>query len=80
MGSEMDYRAEILPIGPSFTDPLLVPDASRDASSTACAAYRLHAITLALPIAALVTGQRSAAPLTGAFGLGRPGRRPRRHL
>lgn len=70
----------MLPIGPPLADSLLVPDANRDASSTARAAYRLHTITLALPIAALVTGKRSSAPLTGAFGLRRLGRRPRRHL
>lgn len=79
-GLETGYWAEMLPIGPPLADPLLVPDANGDASLTACAAYRFHTVTLALPIAALVTGQRSAAPLTGAFGLRRPGRRPRRHL
>lgn len=76
----MSYSAEMLPVGPPFADSLLVPDAIRDAPSTASAAYRLHTITLALPIAALITGQRSAAPLTGAFELRRPSRRPRRHL
>lgn len=69
----------MLPIAPPLAGSLLVPDTGCDASSTACSAYGLHAVTLAFPVATLITGQSRTAPLP-AFGLGRLGRGSRRRL